>query len=553
MSEQKKEPSAEEISRRSLLAGVGATGAGLAAFAAGAGKPVYAASAGPMRKGSGPPPRAPFDSMRDWVAALEANGLLMRFDRIDQDQYEIPGLFFRATDQYGMYGAPTMVFDELKVDGKWMKGPVLINLYGHWNTDAIVWNLPVVPGDHYATYNGAMAWLKDMLAKNGGKYPEIPPTEIARDKAPCKQVILKGDEIDLLKFPFLKTNPADGGRYVNTGSHFMVDPKLGPNFGTYRCEIKGPRTLGINIEPNQTGDKFLKAAQKRGEKVVKYSIVMGQDPMVWLLSGTRLAPRFTDAPQDELAIAGGMRGKPIDVVRSEDTDILIPAHAEFVIEGEVQLNGPFEDEGPFGEMFGYLGPVKHDNYLMTINTVTHRRDPWFVNAMTGMQRASVTAPMDAMYSVLLGKQIPNFVAYTNPQDTMGFVVMSIDKKEAGEGLAAGLKVAQRNPIAKVVVVVDKDVNILDRREVIFAIGSRWQPYPASKIIEDAFGLQTDPSQVKYARTSKIVIDATRQLPAEGGREVFPETNRALLEQGAPGIFEHVDKLYGEALRSWKRI
>ena len=113
--------------------------------------------------------------------------------------------------------------------------------------------------------------------------------------------------------------------------------------------------------------------------------------------------------------------------------------------------------------------------------------------------------------------------------------------------------AQRNPIAKVVVVVDKDVNILDRREVIFAIGSRWQPYPASKIIEDAFGLQTDPSQVKYARTSKIVIDATRQLPAEGGREVFPETNRALLEQGAPGIFEHVDKLYGEALRSWKRI
>ena len=91
---------------------------------------------------------------------------------------------------------------------------------------------------------------------------------------------------------------------------------------------------------------------------MKYSIVLGQDPMVWLLSGTRLAPRFTDAPQDELAIAGGMRGKPIDVVRSEDTDILIPAHAEFVIEGEVQLNGPFEDEGPFAEMFGYLGPVK---------------------------------------------------------------------------------------------------------------------------------------------------------------------------------------------------
>ncbi|MBM4221549.1 MAG: UbiD family decarboxylase, partial [Gammaproteobacteria bacterium] len=299
MSDIDKSLTAEEMSRRTLLAGVGAVGAGLAAFAAGAGKPVYAADQGPARKLSGPTPKAPFDSMRDWVAALEANGLLMRFKRIDQDKYEIPGLFFRATDQYGMYGAPTMLFEEVKIDGKWMKGPVLVNLYGHWNTDAIVWNLPVVPGDHYATYNGAVAYLKDMLAKNRGKYPELPPVEIPRGKAPCKEVVLKGDEIDLLKFPFVKTNPADGGRYVNTGSHFMVDAKLGANFGTYRAEIKGPRKLGINIEPNQTGDKFLKAAQKRGEKVVKYSIVLGQDPLVWLLSGTRLAPRFTDEPQDE--------------------------------------------------------------------------------------------------------------------------------------------------------------------------------------------------------------------------------------------------------------
>ena len=148
MSDTDKDTSTAEISRRSLLAGVGVAGAGLAAFAAGAGKPVYAADRGTARKGSGSTPKAPFDSMRDWVAALEANGLLMRFKRIDQDKYEIPGLFFRATDQYSMYGAPTMLFEEVKIDGKWVKGPLLVNLYGHWNTDAIIWNLPVVPGDH---------------------------------------------------------------------------------------------------------------------------------------------------------------------------------------------------------------------------------------------------------------------------------------------------------------------------------------------------------------------------------------------------------------------
>ncbi len=502
-------------------------------------------------------PQAPFDSLRDWAAALEAHGLLMRFDRIDQDEYQIPALFFKATDMYTMYGSPCMLFEEVKIDGKWVKGPVIINAQGHWNTDAIIWNLPVVPGDHYATYRGALEYLQGVLAENGGQYPELPPVEVSREKAPCKEIVLTGDEIDLTKFAFVKTNPADGGRYVNTGSHFMVDPELGPNLGTYRCQIKGPRKLGINPEHNQTGYKMLIAAKERGEKSMTYSIVLGQDPVIWMLSGTRVAPRgFGPKPKlaDELAIAGGMRGKPIEVVKSELTDILIPAHAEMVIEGEVPLDeSTYEPEGPFGEMFGYLGPIKENNFVMHVKKITHRKNPWIMNAMTGMQRGMVTAPMDALYSVLLKKMVPQFVEYTNPQDTMGIVVMSIDKTGPGQGLEGGMKIARRNPIAKVIIVVDKDINIFDRTDVMFAVGSRWQPYPASEIIEETFGLMTDPSQVKYARTSKIVIDATRQLPGEGGKEIFPRTNRELLKEGAPDSFAEVQKLFGEALANWKRV
>ena len=485
------------------------------------------------------------------------NGLLIRFDRVDQDEYQMPALFFRATDRFSMYGAPSMMFDEVKINGEWVKGPVIINAQGHWNTDAIIWGLPVIPGNHYATYRSARGYLQKMLAGNGDRYPELAPIEVSRDNAPVKEVVLTGDEIDLTKFAFVKTNPADGGRYVNTGSHFMVDPELGPNFGTYRCQIKGPRKLGINPEHNQTGYKMLMAAKERGEKSMTYSIVLGQDPVIWMLSGTRIAPRGfgpKPRPADELAIAGGMRGKPIEIVKSELTDIMIPANAEMVIEGEVPLDeSTYEPEGPFGEMFGYLGPIKEENFVMHVKKVTHRKDPWFLNAMTGMQRGMVTAPMDAMYSVTLKKMVPNFVEYTNPQDTMGIVVMSIDKTGPGQGLEAGLKIANRNPIAKVIIVVDKEINVLDRTEVMFAVGSRWQPYPASKIIEETFGLMTDPSQVKYARTSKIVIDATRQLPGEGGKEDFPETNRDLLINGAPGIFEQVDELFGDALSNWKRI
>jgi 4-hydroxy-3-polyprenylbenzoate decarboxylase len=501
--------------------------------------------------------QAPFDSFRDWMAALQANGLLLRFDRIDQDAYQIPALFFRATDRFGMYQTPAIMFDEVKIDGKWVKGPVILNTQGHWNTDAIIWGLPVIPGDNYATYRHAREHLQKMLAANRGHYPEIPPVEVTREQAPIKEVVLTGNDIDITKFAFVKTNPADGGRYVNTGSVFMEDPELGYNFGTYRCQIAGPRKLRLNPEPNQTGYKMLMAAKARGEKVSKVSIVVGQDPVIWFISGTRVAPRGFRAkpkPADELAIAGGMRGKAIDIVKCETNDMRIPAHAEMVIEGEVPLGDEFrEDEGPFGEMYGYLGPIKKDNFIVNITAISHRRDPWIMNAMTGMQRGMVTAPMDALYSVTLKKSVPNMVEYTNPQDTMGIVVMSIDKTGPGQGLEAGSKIAQRNPIAKVVIIVDKDINILDRREVMFAVGSRWQPYPAAKIIEESFGLQTDPSQVEYRKTSKIVIDATRQLPGEGGKEVFPKTNRELLKEGAPDSFAEADRIFGDALANWKRI
>ena len=550
---------ATDVSRRDFLNSVAAGTAVSALAAAGyadpaGASPLVASASAVKLKGS---PKAPFDSLRDWMAALDANGLLLRFKRIDQDRYQIPALFFRATDRYTMYGAPAMMFDEVKIDGQWVKGPLIINHQGHWNTDALIWGLPITPGDHYGTYRTARRYIQDMLVKNGGRLPEIPPVEIPRDRAPVKEVVLRGDEIDITKYAFVKTNPADGGRYINTGSHFMVDPEIGPNFGTYRCQIKGPRKLGINPEPNQTGYKYLMRARERGEKEMKYSIVLGQDPVVWMLSGTRTAPRgFGPTPlaADELAIAGGMRGKPVEVVKSENTGILVPAHAEMVIEGTINLDeAAMEPEGPFGEMFGYLGEMKPKNFVMTIDTITHRRDPWIINAMTGMQRGMVTAPSDAMYSVTLKELVPQFVEYTNPQDTMGIVVMSIDKTGPGQGLKGGLAIANRNPIAKVVIVVDKDVNILDRTEVMFAVGSRWQPHPASKIIEKTFGLMTDPSQVEYAKTSKIVIDATRQLPGEGGREQFPKTNRELLVEGAPEAFADVEKLFQDALANWKQV
>jgi 4-hydroxy-3-polyprenylbenzoate decarboxylase len=535
------------LSRRELLA----AGAGLSALTAGGCVAADGSIGVPLaRAPAAGTARGPFDSFRDYVAALEAHGLVLRLDRVDQDAFHATALVYRANDRFGMFDGPAYLFENVKIDGQWVRGPVIGCHEGNWHTDAIVWGLPIVPGDGRASYRRAKAHLADMLRSNGGTYPSLPPLTVERERSPCKQVVLRGEDIDLTRFPFLQTNPADAGRYVNTGSVFMHDPEMGGNFGTYRCQLKGPRRLGLNPEPGQTGWKMLMAAKKRGEATAHVTIVLGQDPVVWMVSSTRVVPRRND-PVDELAVAGGMRGRAIEVVKCETNDLLVPAHAEMVIEGEVPLQGPGLPEGPFGEMFGYLGPYKAENFYLDVTAVTHRRDPWFMNAFTGMQRGMVTAPMDALYEYFLRRSLPNLVEIFQPQDAMGVAILSIDKTAAGQGLEAGKLVAERNPIAKVIIVVDKDIDVLDRSQVVFALGSRWQPNPASQVIKDIGGIITDPSQPVQGRTSKIIIDATRQLPAEGGRDKFPELNRVLLERGAPQSFADVDRLYGPALRAWK--
>ena len=130
--------------------------------------------------------------------------------------------------------------------------------------------------------------------------------------------------------------------------------------------------------------------------------------------------------------------------------------------------------------------------------------------------------------------------------------VSIDKTRPGQGLEVGNKIAEFIPISKVVVVVDKDIDVLNRTEIMHIIGSRWQPFTASNIIEEMRGMPLDPSSPNRPMSSKAVIDATRQWPEEGGPEIYPERNRDLLTSGAPESFAQVESQWGEDLRRWAR-
>jgi UbiD family decarboxylase len=475
----------------------------------------------------------------------------MRVKRLDQDQYELTALTYRLMDEFGWYGAPAVLVEEIKQDGRWMKGPVITNHQGHWDTEAIIWGREPAPGasqeSHRETYRQTIKFLHDGIESRLGKTPMIPTNPVPTATAPVKEVILKGDDCNLLDFSFIKSNPADSARYINTGSVFTEDKELGMNFGTYRCEIQGPRQIGVNSEPNQTGWKMFMKKIERGEKRCPIAIVVGNDPIGWFISSSIISK----GGADELAIDGGFRNKAVDVVKCETNDMLIPANAEMVIEGEVLLDQT-HPEGPFGEMYGYLGLKKEENFVMNVTCITHRKQPWILNQFTGVTRGFCTAPLEAFSFYRLKKIVPNAVAFHSPVEWTGIGILSIDKTGPKQGLEAGKKIATIVPITKACIVVDKDVDVLNRDEVMQAVGARWQPYPAAEIIKEARGMPLDPSSPKRPMSSKIVIDATRQLPEEGGPDIYPERNRDLLEELAPESFDLVEQNWDQYMKGWKR-
>jgi 4-hydroxy-3-polyprenylbenzoate decarboxylase len=487
----------------------------------------------------------PFDSMRDYLRELDRRGLLLKVRNLDLDAYEGTALTYRLIDRFGMYEAPALYMENVKIAGKWMRGPVVSNHYGHWDTECIAFGMNPVPGDHFATYYKAMARVESILEK--GVFPQEAYAEVDRGKAPVKEIVLRGDAIDLREFPFVWSNPGDSGRYVNSGSIHTEDVELGKNFGTYRCEIKGPRMLGVNPEPGQSGWKMFMKKKERGDRVAQVSIVLGQDPIMWVVSSSKLARGKTD----EYRMVSAIRGKPIELVKSETNDMLVPAHAEMIIEGEVPLDQPMKPEGPFGEMYGYVGAKKDENFWMNVTCVTHRKNPWIANIYTGVTRGFPTAPLEQLALTTMKRFVPNVKMMHTPVESTGITIVSFDKKKPGEALEIGKRVADIVGIAKIVVMVDTDIEPLDRVQVMHTIGSRWQPKPATLIIPEARGMPLDPSLTNRPMTSKIVIDATRQWPEEGGPAVYQPLNRAELVSQAPDSFARIDAQWSKLVGRWR--
>ena len=193
------------------------------------------------------------------------------------------------------------------------------------------------------------------------------------------------------------------------------------------------------------------------------------------------------------------------------------------------------------------GSTPSDSSVLADSSISAaRRNPWVVNQFTGMTRGFPTAPLEQLALSSVQRFLPNVKMIHNPVESTGLCFVSIRKQKPGEALEIGRRIAQIVGIAKIVVVVDDDLEVLDRVQMMHAIGSRWQPQPATAIIPESRGMPLDPSLTKRPMTSKIVIDATRQWPEEGGPKNYQALNRAELARLAPQSFARVDA-------NWSRL
>jgi UbiD family decarboxylase len=348
----------------------------------------------------------------------------------------------------------------------------------------------------------------------------IPPEEVPAGQAPVFEHTLLGDDIDLTSLPFPKHWPMDGGRYAGTGDAVITrDPENGYlNVGTYRMMIHGPRQCGLYLSPGKDARLHITRAWQRGESI-KVAAAWGIDPL-FMVVGSQTFPKNLS----EYEFAGGIKGQPIPVVRGQTTDLLLPANAEFVVEGEIRP-GSIRSEGPFGEFPGDYGRPEAGAPLVDITAVHFRSQPILTNALMAdypsceqsgffaiARSARIWADLDKL-------GIPGIQGvYSHPAAAGGFgmTVLSLEQRYAGhaaQALALAAQVPGGAYYTKWIIAVDEDVDPTDIDQVIWAMASRCNPIEDIDILRNTWSTWLDPTQnppEERPYGSKALINACKE-------------------------------------------
>ncbi len=331
------------------------------------------------------------------------------------------------------------------------------------------------------------------------------------ENAPFYANTITGDDIDLYKLPITTHFPIDAGPYVTSGLCVAEDPESGAEtLGFQRMQLKGKNLLGISLHSRQRLWEYFRRSEERGENL-KGAVVIGVHPNI-ALGSMALIPY----DQGKYGAIAGLFGEPLEVARCINSELLVPAYSEIVLEGEI-LAGEREKEGPFAEFTNYACHRSTEN-LFRVTAVHYRDNAIYHDLTPGMSSEHITVvAIQREGDVLraLRQNLPNIKAVHAPKSACGLFHCYISMKKIAEGQpqqAIYTAFAVDHNI-KLVIVVDEDVDVFNEEEVLWALATRLQADKGVSILPQhlGMGVTLDPSTDELSRSSKMGIDATKPL------------------------------------------
>jgi 4-hydroxy-3-polyprenylbenzoate decarboxylase len=484
------------------------------------------------------------DSLRAFIGAIEAAGELVRVQRPVSVDREITEIADRCMKSPG--GGPALLFTSpTLLKGGLSRYPVAVNLFGSEKRMALALGVECL--DTIGERIAALLNLKvpDSMLGKLALLPQLAevakfPPRTAGGRPPCQEVVIRAQDVDLSQFPVPVCWPEDGGPYITLPGVITRDPVSGVrNVGMYRIQVLGKAELAMHWQRHKVGAAHWREMAARGERM-PVAIALGGDPASVYAASAPLPPSI-----DEFLFAGFLRKEPVRLAKAVTSDLDVPAEAELVLEGYVDPREELVLEGPFGDHTGFYSLADHYPKVH-VTAATMRAEPIWPHTIVGrppMEDYYLGHATERIFLPLLKLTIPEVVDIHMPAEGIfhNLVFVSIDKQYPGQAYKVmnGLWGQGLMSLAKVIVVVDKDVNVRDPKEAWWVALNHIDPERDVRFTLGPIDV-LDHSSRGFTFGSKMGIDATRKWKEEGFTREWPK--RIVMD---PDTQRRVDAMWGE--------
>ena len=468
----------------------------------------------------------PYDSLRDFLRELEQRGDLKRITAPVSTVLEITEIHRRVLAA----GGPALLFENvIRADGTPSPMPVLVNLFG--TVDRVALGMDRTR-DQLRRVGETLAFLKQPEPPGGWREAAamlpLLKTVLAMkprtvSKAPCQEVILRGEEIDLRQLPIQTCWPGEPAPLITWPLVVTKGPtgkrEDSTNLGIYRMQVLGRDRTLMRWLKHRGGAQHFQRWQGSKREPLPAAAVLGADP------GTILAA-VTPVPDtlSEYQFAGLLRGKKVELVDCVSIPLQVPAEAEIVLEGHVLLD-EYGDEGPYGDHTGYYNSVEPFP-VFQISAITMRRNPIYLSTFTGRPPDEPSVLGEALNEVfipLLQQQFPEIVDFWLPPEGCSYRIAVISMKKAYPGHAKRVMMGAWSFLrqflyTKFLIIVDHDINARSWQDVMWAISTRMDPARDITVLENTPIDYLDFASPESGLGGKLAMDATNKLPPETHRE-----------------------------------